>query len=104
MRAERVRSSAGMPFIFRPNSTFSRTVFQGNSEYCWNTMPRSAPGPFTGSPSTVTLPAVGFRKPATALSKVDLPQPDGPMMETNSPGRTTRSVSSTAGMAPSSVS
>ena len=40
------------------------------------------------SSSSVTSPAVGLRKPATALSRVDLPQPDGPMIETNSPGLT----------------
>ena len=75
-----------MPRIFSPNSTFSRTVFHGNSEYCWNTMPRSALGPFTASPSTVTVPVVGFRKPATAFNSVDFPQPEGPTIETNSPG------------------
>ena len=35
------------------------TVFHGNSEYAWNTMPRSAPGPTTRSPSTRTSPVVG---------------------------------------------
>ena len=93
-----------MPRIFSPNSTFSRTVFQGKSEYCWNTMPRSALGPFTSSPSTVTVPAVGFRKPATAFNSVDFPQPDGPTIETNSPGLTWICVSVTAATEPSMVS
>ena len=31
-------------------------------------------------------------KPATMCSKVDLPQPDGPSRETNSPDRTSRSM------------
>ncbi|MGY3561386.1 hypothetical protein ACVWXP_004655 [Bradyrhizobium sp. USDA 4463] len=93
-----------MPRIFRPNSTFSRTVFQGNSEYCWNTMPRSALGPFTRSPSTVTIPVVGLRKPATALSRVDFPQPEGPTIDTNSPGFTWICVSVTAWTGPSMLS
>ena len=32
------------PATYGPKATFSRTVFHGNSEYCWNTMPRSGPG------------------------------------------------------------
>src|SRR6266545_4489362 len=40
-------------------------------------MPRSALGLATGSPSTATSPRVGLRKPATALSSVDFPQPFG---------------------------
>ena len=35
-------------------------------------------------PLTVTVPADGAIKPPTRRSKVDLPQPDGPMMEPNS--------------------
>ena len=93
-----------MPFILRPNSTFSRTVFHGNNEYCWKTMPRSALGRSTGSSSTVTLPRVGFRNPATALSSVDFPQPDGPMMETNSPGFTRIDAFDTASTGPFMVS
>jgi hypothetical protein len=67
-------------------------------------MPRSALGLATGSPSTATSPRVGLRKPATALSSVDFPQPDGPMMETNSPGSTWIEASRTASTAPSNVS
>jgi len=58
----------------------------------------------TGTPSTATVPRVGLRKPATALSSVDFPQPDGPMMETNSPGFTVIAASITASIGPSSVS
>ena len=67
-------------------------------------MPRSALGLSTGSPSTATSPRVGLRKPATALSSVDLPQPDGPMMEMNSPGLTQIDASETASTGPLSVS
>jgi hypothetical protein len=94
---------ASTPFIFRPNSTFSRTVFHGNSEYCWNTMPRSAPGRSTATLSTVTVPAVGLMKPATALRRVDFPQPDGPMIETNSPGLTSIETSFAASIGPSAA-
>ena len=41
-------------------------------------MPRSAPGPATGAPSSSTRPVVGVSSPATMRSSVDLPQPDGP--------------------------
>jgi hypothetical protein len=35
-------------------------------------------------------------KPSTAFRKVVLPQPDGPTIETNSPGRTSSEAPSTA--------
>ncbi len=41
-----------------------RTVFQGNSAKCWNTMPRSGPGPATGLPSTRI--AAGFDRQKAA--------------------------------------
>src|SRR5260370_41741060 len=41
-------------------------------------MPRSADGLVTSAPSTTTRPRLARTKPATMLSKVDLPQPDGP--------------------------
>ena len=37
------------------------------------------------------------------LKSVDLPQPDGPMIETNSPGATENETSSTATISPSPV-
>src|SRR6266576_848845 len=39
------------------------------------------------SPSTRTVPPVGRSRPATTLSNVDLPEPDGPITATNSPRR-----------------
>ena len=36
----------------------------------------------------VTVPAITGSRPVTALSKVDLPAPFGPMTETTSPGPT----------------
>src|SRR3989344_8342734 len=79
-----------------PKATLSLTVFHGNSECCWNTMPRSGPGLTTRAPSSFTDPAVGLTKPATQFSSVDLPQPDGPSRHTNSPGCTSRLASLTA--------
>src|SRR5690606_34654538 len=85
-----------MPCVLSPNSTFLRTVSQGKSEYCWKTTPRSMPGLSMGLPSTSTRPAEAGVKPAITLSTVDLPQPEGPMMETNSPGSTSIDTPSTA--------
>src|SRR5262245_2038145 len=48
-------------------------------------MPRSLPGPVTGRPATNTSPLVGCRNPAIKLSTVLLPQPEGPMIDINSP-------------------
>ena len=45
---------------------------------------RSGPGAVHRSPLR-ELPAVGREKPAIAFSSVDLPQPDGPSRQTNSP-------------------
>jgi hypothetical protein len=61
-----------------PNSTFSMAVRQGKSAYSWNTTPRSAPACVTSWPSTKMWPVVGSTKPAIMLSRVDLPQPEGP--------------------------
>jgi hypothetical protein len=47
---------------------------------------------------------VGFKKPATALSSVDFPQPHGPTIETNSPGLTWIWMSVTAWTALSTLS
>src|SRR3972149_7855214 len=62
-------------------------------------------GPLTVSPATVSSPPVAGIKPPMILSGVDLPQPEGPMMEKNSPARTSIEISSTAGTEarPSSV-
>src|SRR5262249_47796627 len=47
-------------------------------------------------PGHDTVPCVGSIKPATKRSAVDLPQPDGPSRETNSPGLRSRSKRSSA--------
>src|SRR5437879_1372072 len=51
-------------------------------------MLRSEPGRQTGLPLTSTVPSVAGkcgRRPAISRSTVDLPQPDGPRIATNSP-------------------
>ena len=59
-------------------------------------MPRSAPGPRTGSPSSSTSPCVGVSSPATMRSSVDLPQPEGPSTVMKSLSATSRSVGCSA--------
>jgi len=49
---------------------------------------------------TSMVPAVGRSRPATIDSSVDLPQPDAPTRQRNSPRRTERSTRSTASSAP----
>src|SRR5438093_12268149 len=59
-------------------------------------MPRSAPGPVTGAPSSSTRPVVGTSSPATMRSSVDLPQPDGPSTPMKSLSATASEVGSSA--------
>src|SRR5438552_11856149 len=84
--------------ISRPKAMFSETVIQGKSAYSWKTIARSGPGALTGLPKASTVPSSGAMKPAMTLSSVDLPQPDGPSRQTNSPGATSRSMFSNARM------
>src|ERR1700728_3622969 len=75
-----------------PNRTFWRIVSQGNRSGDWNSMARSGLGPTTGRPSTETVPPSASRMPAARFSAVDLPHPDGPSRQTNSPRSTRRST------------
>ena len=56
---------------------------------------RGGPGA-AGLPLTMTSPVVGSMRLAMSRSSVDLPQPDGPISDTNSPGATVRSMSTSA--------
>src|SRR5215211_7620632 len=56
-------------------------------------MARSAPGPVTSAPRTLSVPATGFMNPATIFRNVVFPQPDGPTIATNSPSPMSRSTS-----------
>src|SRR5215469_6687154 len=61
-------------------------------------MPRSGPGPVIGRPHISAWPRVTVSKPATMRSKVDLPHPEAPIRQTNSPGRTRKFASRKASM------
>src|SRR5258706_3689801 len=61
-------------------------------------MPRSLPGPVIGASKTRTSPDVGCSKPATMRSSVDLPQPEAPIRQTNSPLPTISSTLCSASM------
>ncbi|BDZ64380.1 hypothetical protein GCM10025877_13180 [Agromyces mangrovi Wang et al. 2018] len=78
----------------------------GNRPACWNAMPYAwsfracaAEVPFTS-----TVPALGSSRSAMRRMSVDLPQPDGPMRETNSPAATSRSMPWRACTTPDRVS
>src|SRR5271165_2857836 len=64
-------------------------------------MPRSLPGPVMRLPSTWTSPVVGSSKPAMMRSRVDLPQPEAPIRQTNSPCATVTSMRPSASTSPS---
>ena len=86
--------------------TLSSTDMCGNRAYCWKTVLtlRLCGGTFdTSTPSSMTLPDVGSSKPAIILSRVVLPQPDGPSSEKNSPRPIEKSARSTATKSPNSL-
>ena len=63
-------------------------------------MPRRCGGSVSiGRPSSRIAPEVGASKPASSISVVVLPEPDGPSRVMNSPAFTCRLRSSTAGAA-----
>src|SRR5450631_130620 len=78
-------SATLLPSARGPNAMLSCTDIQVKSAPCWNTTPRSRPGPVIVLPSSKARPVVGVSNPATMLSSVLLPQPDGPTMVRNSP-------------------
>src|ERR1700675_4376446 len=53
-------------------------------------------GPVMGEPRSDAAPAEAGRMPDRILSRVDLPQPDGPTTATNSPSPTAKEMSSSA--------
>jgi hypothetical protein len=53
-------------------------------------------GPVTGSPESTTLPFDGDNSPAMILSRVDFPQPLGPMIAEKPPSVKLRSILSSA--------
>ena len=53
-------------------------------------MPRLGPGPEIGTPHIRLSPWVAVSKPAAIRNKVDLPQPEAPIRQMNSPFLTLR--------------
>src|ERR1044072_6977302 len=71
----------------------------GDSAYCWDKIPLSRRTGGTSVPrrsSIAISPPSGIRKPATRLSSVVLPQPEGPRSVISSPRRTSKDTSSSA--------
>src|SRR5215212_7044119 len=78
---------------------FSRAVRCGNRLNAWKTMPilrrtasMSTSGSVTSIPPTKTFPEVGSSRRLMQRSRVDLPDPDGPMTQTTSPPSTRTSM------------
>ena len=82
------RSARPTPRARSASSTLAPAVSQGNSAGSWNII--------ATRPETAMLPAVGLSSPATSDSIVDLPQPDAPIRQVNSPGATERDTWSRA--------
>ena len=59
-------------------------VSHGNSAGSWNMS--------ATRPDADTSPEVGCSSPATRESSVDLPQPDAPIRQVNSPGETSSEI------------
>ena len=71
----------------------SNTVIHGMSEKFWNTTMRSMPGPVISRPESTTPPALGCSSPAMMLSRVLFPQPEWPIIVTNSPSAMLKATS-----------
>jgi hypothetical protein len=75
---------------------FFKTVRHGiNRSFC-GMYPNRPSSLSIGFPSTRTAPVEGSIKPARMLKSVDLPQPEGPTIETNSPALASMSIPSSA--------
>src|SRR5262245_1386966 len=85
-------SAAGMFASFNGSRTLPATSDHGISVGSWNTKPMACVPCAPAAPrATSTVPNVWDANPASSRSAVDLPQPDGPSSETNSPRATSRS-------------
>ena len=67
---------------------FPAAVSHGNSAGSWNMS--------ATRPDTDTSPEVGCSRPAARESSVDLPQPEAPIRQVNSPGGTSSEIWSSA--------
>src|SRR5699024_1044351 len=77
----------------RPRATFWARVRQGSRRGSWKATAMRGSVPVSGVPSRPMVPALGRSRPATRRSRVDLPQPEGPITATISPARSSRSSS-----------
>src|SRR5579863_818316 len=82
------RSARPTPPALRASSTLPAAVSQGNRAGSWNMS--------ATRPDTDTSPDVGCSRAATRLSSVDLPQPEAPIRQVNSPGGTSSEIWSSA--------
>ncbi len=82
----------------------SAALIHGSSDGAWKTTPRSGPGPAISLCATTTEPSLIEVSPATIDSTVDLPQPECPRIETNSPSSMRRSKPRTITCGPAGVS
>ena len=88
-----------MPSSIIGRAMFSTAGSSGSSWPDWKTKPKSLRRSLVRSaslmrlrsaPRKMTVPAVGLMMPASACSKVDLPEPDGPITATVSPSRSVK--------------
>src|SRR5579885_2501216 len=91
--------------------TFCSAVRCGNRLYCWNTMPTlrrsaslSSAGSFTSMPSILMEPLETGTSALTQRSRVDLPEPEGPMMQTVLPRATEKEMSRSTTRSPNRFS
>ncbi len=85
-RARGRASALAVPASSSGRATLASAVAQGIRVGAWNTTAVS-PWPWLAS---TARPRVGASRPASSLSAVDLPQPDGPIRATVSPGCSAR--------------
>src|SRR3954447_1972021 len=78
-----------------PSITFSKALIHGSRHGDWKTTPRSGPGPVSSFPARIIAPSVSGFRPATIDNTVDLPHPEWPIRQTNSPFLIERSKSFT---------
>ena len=73
-----------------PISTLSITLRHGAKRGDWNTKATCSQAWLGGKPATSTLPPLACSKSPIRRRLVDLPQPEGPSKQTNSPWRTSK--------------
>ena len=95
------------PITCRANATFSATVLPCSNRKSWNTTPRErrSIGTFDGFirtrswPATASEPVSGLSSRNSSRRNVDLPEPDAPMRNANSPLSISTLTSDRAGRA-----